>query len=187
MPDGVDSPRALVSYARMGGKGPEMPENVSAVDSVETLAEVDSKAVTASENPSMEDSSTSKTFTADELDAAIKRRIDKQNAKHAQELDALNAKIKELEDSAAKAEAERDELQRKSDAAKWTADAAEKFGVKASLLRGATKEEIFEHAEQLSNEYNGYPESKSTGKPANVSTASTKAAKFDEFMKSNFS
>lgn len=74
-----------------------MPENsVETVDSVDAQAMVDSEAATEA-NPSMEDSSPAKTFTLEEVDAVIKKRIDKQNAKHKSETDEMGQRISDLE------------------------------------------------------------------------------------------
>ena len=73
-----------------------MPEEkANVVDSTEAMAEVDAKAATEA-NPSAEDSSP-KTFTVPEVDAVVKKRIDKQNAKHKAETDGLENRISELE------------------------------------------------------------------------------------------
>lgn len=143
-----------------------MPENAEMVDSVNAQAQVDSEAA-QEVNPSMEDSSP-KTYTADELDAAIKKRIDKQNARHAEEMAELVKKVKELEERSAQAEAERAELQKKQDLASWTAQAAAEYGVPGDLLRGSNLEELMEHAKVIKAAIPSYPVLRESGEPKHV-------------------
>lgn len=93
--------------------------------------------------------SSPKTFTEQEVDAKIKARIDKQNAKHAQETEALNARVKELEEQSAQAQAERDALKHQSEIAQMAQTIAQETGVPAHLLHGETQEELTQSAEAL--------------------------------------
>ena len=70
--------------------------NTNTADTVEEAAA--DTAAHQSENQPAGDS-LQKTFTEQEVDAKIKARIDKQNAKHAEELAAVSARVKELEES----------------------------------------------------------------------------------------
>lgn len=210
MPWSVDSPRAFLFPMPKGRKGLNMPEAITeTVDSVEAQDAVDSAAENAEVNPSMEDSSP-KTLTVDEHDAIVKQRIDKQNAKHAKELEQLNAQIaeeleqlnaqkaeeleqlqaqiKQLQDINASVTAERDALKHANEVSEWKISAAKKTGLGMdvlSVLDGATEDEIMEKASVIKASIS-YPESHSTGKPAEVSSEKTNVAKFGEFMQQNF-
>lgn len=188
MPWSVDSPRAFLFPMPKGRKGLNMPEAITeTVDSVEAQDAVDSAAENAEVNPSMEDSSP-KTLTVDEHDAIVKQRIDKQNAKHAKELEQLQAQIKQLQDSNASVAAERDALKHANEVSEWKISAAKQTGLGMdvlSVLDGATEDEILEKANVIKASIS-YPESHSTGKPAAVSSEKTNVAKFGEFMQQNF-
>lgn len=106
-----------------------------------------------------------KTFTAAELDAEVKRRIDKQNVKHAGELDEINSRLKELEDKLAAEEAKAERLQLEHDLNEWKAKASTDTGVPANLLRGSSEQEIQEHAEQLKAALSTLPHTGDQGTP----------------------
>lgn len=120
-----------------------MSETNAADTVVETV--VDS---TQAENQPAGDSSP-KTFTEQEVDAKIKARIDKQNAKHAEETAKLNARVEELEKQSAQAQAERDALKHQSEIAQMAQTLAQEKGVPANLLHGETQEELTQSAEAL--------------------------------------
>lgn len=160
-----------------------MPENnATAVDSVEANAAVDSVA-NVDQNPPA-GGSDSKTFTADEVDAKIKARIDKQNAKHAEEMESLKKRLEELEQVNAQAEAERDALKHKQDLAEWAEAAAREHGVPAPLLRGQTAEEFMEHAEAIKAALSVAPVVRDSGEQRNP-PKSNKAI-FNDFMNNAF-
>lgn len=159
---------AYATDALMGRKGQDMPEsNAEMVDSVNAQEAVDAATENQEVNPSMEDSSP-KTYTADEVDAKIKARIDKQNAKHAGEIAELQKQMKELEERAAQADAERAELQRRKDLSDWADAAAKAHGVPANILRGETAEEFMAHAEAIRAAIPSYPVVRDTGEPKRV-------------------
>ena len=128
-----------------GRKGHKMP-NTNTADTVEEAAA--DTAAHQSENQPAGDS-LQKTFTEQEVDAKIKARIDKQNAKHAEELAAVSARVKELEESAAKVEAERDTLKKQKEIAELTQRIATEKGVPANMLHGETEEELTKSAEAV--------------------------------------
>ncbi len=114
-----------------------------------------------------------KTFTQAEVDAIIKRRIDKQNAKHGSEMESLTARIDELEKSAKAAEAERDRLRHESDLTAWKAAAADEFGVPQDILRGDTEEEVKAHAEAVRDAMGKSMRFPDSGNPAPRAQASS--------------
>lgn len=166
-----------------------MPEIVNAADTAETQAAVDS-AANKEANTSAEYSSP-KTFTEEELDQRIKARIDKQNAKHAEELAEISKRMKELEERSAAAESERDELQRKQELAEATAKVAQEFDVPAYMIHGETQEEIAKSAEaaaafkkEILASVGTAPVIKDSGEQKTPPKSS--AALFGEFMNSTF-
>lgn len=127
----------------------ETTETVAADTATQTANETaePTKEETKQENTAQ--SQAEKAFTQEELDAVVKHRIDKQNAKHAKELDDLKARIATLEEEGAKIKTERDNLQHASDISAWKAKAAQEMGVQASILRGDSEEEIRQHAQAI--------------------------------------
>lgn len=121
-----------------------MPES-NMVDSIEETAAVDS-AAKLEVNPSAEDSSP-KTFTADEVDAKIKARIDKQNAKHADEVSELQKQLEELQAQKAEAESQAEALKKQQELAEATAVVATEYGIPAYMLHGENQEELTKSAE----------------------------------------
>lgn len=125
-----------------------------------------------------------KTFTEAEVDAKIKQRIDKQNAKHAYEIEALQQQLKAMEERAVSAESSRDDLQRKSELAASREAIASELGVPASIIRGETIDEMREHAEAIKAAIPTAPviiDSGEQKQPPNSSLAI-----FDKFMNENF-
>lgn len=162
-----------------------MPENsAEMVDSINAQAEVDSKA-TNGEIPSAEESSkTSKTYTESEVDAIIKARIDKQNARHALDRQELLNQVEELTRRSAEVESERDALKHKQDLTEWANDAADKYGVPASILRGNCAEDFMEHAKAIKASIAVVPDFRDSGEPKEPPKSGQ--AIFNEFMKNNF-
>lgn len=131
-----------------------MPENAAEmVDSINAQAAVDTAAENVDVNPSMEDSSPKKTYTAEELDARIKARIDKQNAKHALDMQTLKEQVEALTKRAEEVESERDALKKEQERNSWLSEASKQTGVPADVLRGATQEEIMAHAQAIAAIY----------------------------------
>lgn len=161
-----------------------MPENsAEMVDSINAQAPADTEAETTEEIPSAEESSP-KTFTADEVDARIKARIDKQNAKHALDMQELRQQIEELTRRSAEVESERDALKHKQDLTEWANDAADKYGVPASILRGNCAEDFMEHAKAIKASIAVVPDFRDSGEPKEPPKSGQ--AIFNEFMKNNF-
>lgn len=137
----------------------------------QTAAEVVDSTEETREAPSAEEPR-EKSFTQAEVDTIVKGRIDKQNAKHAEEMAALNARITELETLNADVTKERDALAGEKALAELVAKVAKETGVDSSLLRGTTEEELTAHAEQLKSfieSVSGYPDLHDKGEqvPAN--------------------
>lgn len=93
---------------------------------------------------------TAKTYSRDEMDRLVKKRIDKQNAKHRDEVAAVEAERTEAQERAQAAEARVAELE----AAKARADAAAKVAAECglapeqvALLAGETEEDLKAAAE----------------------------------------
>lgn len=105
-------------------KGADMPEeNANVVDSTEAGAEVDSSAELEAKAPA---ETASKTFTVEEVDAVIKKRIDKQNAKHKSETDELSGRISDLEKLLKEKTDEAEKLKAATHRAEWAKAAHEK-------------------------------------------------------------
>lgn len=143
----------------------------------EEMAAVDS----ATEGQSIE-----RHFTQADVDAIVKRRIDKQNAKHAEEMAQLNAALDEAKSNAQSAAAERDALKASAQKSEWAAAAAKEYGVPSTILRGDTEEEIAKHAQEIAAEIGknrAYPQFKDSGSSAGQATPSEK----NDFVKQLFS
>lgn len=137
------------------------------------------------QNPSAEGSA-ARTFTQEEVDAIVKRRIDKQNVKHATELDGLRERIQELEEGKKSADAELEAIKAASQLADWKAKASAETGVPADLLRGETEEEVMEHAKSIKAVMPKAPSFRDSGKPAPEAGGGAKES-FAKFMQDNFS
>lgn len=157
-----------------------MAEELAAVDSADEKAAAD----TAADQQSRPMDGSVKTYTEQEVDARIKARIDKQNAKHADEMAKLAQRIEELEARSASVEAERDKLKVESERAAWAEAASAATGVPKSLLRGESAEEYMAHAEDIKKAMPKrfvVPDSGASAK----SDRSNKDV-FSEFMSANF-
>lgn len=153
-------------------------ENIT--ETVETVEETQ-------EQTPME-STSEKMFSESELDAIVKKRIDKQNAKHGAEVDTFTARIAELEAQLKTAQAERDQFSAQMEMASWKSEASKETGVPAELLRGSNAEEIMEHAKAIAETLNtskqAYPSFRDGGgaeapKPTNANI-------LGDFIKNNF-
>lgn len=150
---------------------------------------------TANEQSRPAGGSAEKTFTATELDAEVKRRIDKQNAKHSREIEERNAQhqneLDELSQKLAQAlekvvavEEEKSALELAKQRDEWAEIAAKETGVPASVIRGGSAEEMLEHAKAIAEAMSApkFPRFKdSGGKSANRPTEKS------EFVKNLFS
>lgn len=114
-------------------------------------------------------SKSERTWTASEVDAYTKARIDKQNARHAAIDAEKDARIAELEE-AAKADKERaDQLQHEKELREWAQAASDETGIPASVIRGESAEEMLAHAQQIQSAMksaNRYPLEHGSGAPA---------------------
>jgi len=128
--------------------------------------------------------SQAKTFTADEVDAKIKARIDKQNAKHAEEIASLNQRLAELEARAKDAETSRDELQHQQELSALTSQVAREYGLPAEILRGQSIDELREHAAAIKASISTAPVIRDSG--ASHEPPKTTKALFNKFMNENF-
>lgn len=112
----------------------------------------------------------SKSFTQEEVDAIIEKRLARANSKFSDydDLKAKAAKFDEVENAnkseLQKAQEREAELQKQVDAytsekqqQEWKAEVSKKTNVPADLLRGSSLEEIQTHAEQLSAVLNPKP------------------------------
>lgn len=77
----------------------------------------------------------SRTYTREEMDARIKARIDKQNAKHAEETDALHGEIAEKDAELEQAQARLAALEHERELREWAEQASAESGVPASVIR----------------------------------------------------
>lgn len=99
----------------------------------------------------------SRTYTREEMDARIKARIDKQNAKHAMETDALHGELAESNARLEEAQARLSELEHEREIREWAEQVSAETGVPASVIRGNTLEEMQAHATQLKAAMPTYP------------------------------
>lgn len=88
-------------------------------------------------------------FTQEEVDAIVKRRIDKQASKHNEKIAEIMAQLDEANGIAAAATKERDEMRRANEIREWAKEAAKEFGVPESLLRGESMDELKAHAQEI--------------------------------------
>lgn len=102
-------------------------------------------------------------------DAYVKARIDKQRGKYEEQLADRDARIAELEKNASEALEKAQALEHEKQLAEWAKAAAEATGVDASIIKGATAEEMMEHAEAIKASFAArptYPVIPDSGKPA---------------------
>lgn len=96
-------------------------------------------------------------LTKEQADALIKARIDKQNAKHAKETDALTQQLAAEQADKAELEEELAALKHDKELSEWKAQASKETGVPAEVLKGDTLEEIQAHATQIKEAMPMYP------------------------------
>ena len=126
-----------------------MPEINEAVDSTD-------EADTASQGES-QPAGGSRTLTSEEHDRIIKARIDKQNAKHVKEMEELKQKLAEEAAAREVATEEADKLKYQKQLSEWAEAVARENGIPAGIIRGATEEEMREHALQIKASVSMYP------------------------------
>lgn len=129
-----------------------MPEETPGADALEVTQPVEPAA-----NGESQPAGGSRTYTLEEVDARIKARIDKQNAKHAKETEELQDQLAEKSSKLEEANARLGELEHERELREWAEQAAEENGVPASLLRGDTLEEMQAHAAQIKAAMPSYP------------------------------
>lgn len=133
-----------------------MPENEQAAEAAE---QQDSQ---APERPAAEPQGETRgrTFGQDEVDAIVKRRIDKQAARHAEEIEGLRSQLAEAEERAKAASTEAESMRAAKARADAVAEAAKAHGVDAELLAmmaGDTAEAIGANAEALAAKMRAVP------------------------------
>ncbi len=153
------------------------------------MAESQENAPTAGEEAESQqtlaaEGSAEKTFTQEEVDAIVKRRLDRLNGKHSTDTSALEKRIAELEAKNAETEKEAKALKAAKELADWQARASAETGIPASVLRGSTAEEVMEHAKAIKAAVPVAPSFSDQGKPADIKGGAR--AQFDKFMSSNF-
>ena len=102
-------------------------------------------------------------------DAYVKARIDKQRGKYEEQLADRDARIAELEKQSSEAQEKAQALEHEKELATWAAEAAKATGVDASIIKGATAEEMMAHAEAIKASFaakSAYPVIPDSGKPA---------------------
>lgn len=138
------------------------------MENVQTVAE-ESEAVDSAKAEGIaanEAAGQARTYSRDEVDSIVKRRIDKQNASHAKETDGLNARIRELEEALSAETAEKDAMRRSQEVESWKAEASAETGVPQALLRGETRDEVLEHARAIKAAIKVAPSFRDSGSPA---------------------
>lgn len=96
-------------------------------------------------------------LTKEQVDVLIKARIDKQNAKHSKETDALTQQLAAEQADKAELEEELAALKHDKELSEWKAQASKETGVPAEVLKGDTLEEIQAHATQIKEAMPMYP------------------------------
>lgn len=154
-------PRAgtVATLTRSGaGKGAQMPENAEAQAAEQAAPqEPQQPPEAAQEAPKAEQP---RTYTKEQLEAAIKARVDRQNGRHAEELAALQAQLAEAEGRAKAASEEAESMRAAKARADAVAEAAKAHGVDAELLAmmaGDEPERIEANAEALAAKMRAVP------------------------------
>lgn len=156
--------RGLFNAARAGesrillrhlaGKGLSMPNPNPVDNTTQVEPPVDSGAASQQNPPA---GGSDDVLTKEQADALIKARIDKQNAKHAKETDALTQKLAAEQADKAELEEELAVLKHDKELSEWKAQASKETGVPAEILKGETLEEIQSHAAQIKEAMPMYP------------------------------
>lgn len=138
----------------LAGKGLSMP-NQNQVDNTTQVEPLVDSGADSQQNPPA--GGFDDLLTKEQADAIIKARIDKQNAKHAKETDALAKQL--ADEQAAKAELEEKvaTFEHEKEISEWKAQASKETGVPAEVLKGNTLEEIQAHAAQIKEAMPMYP------------------------------
>lgn len=149
---------------------------------------VDSAAVDQAAVDSAADTTAERTYTKKEVDALIdaevKKRIDKQNAKHQTAMDEFMAKLTKAEESATAATAERDMLLREKEIEGIKRSVSAELNVPAAILRGETEEEIRAHAEACKAAFPAYGRYQDSGEHHTPKQSNSEL--FGNFIRENF-
>lgn len=108
------------------------------------------------------------TLTKEQADALVKARIDKQNAKHAKETEALTQQLADEQSTREELEKEVATLRHEKELAAWKEQASAETGVPASVLKGDTLEELQAHAAQIKAAIPMYPTLPNDGGASNT-------------------
>lgn len=139
---------------------PEVTEQtVDSAAQTETVDSAQTKNAAATEQQA-------RSYSQAEMDAVIKKRIDKQSEKHADEVEKLNKRIKELEDANQTAEATITQISKQKESAEIVSKVASATGLPSDVvadLRGDTEEELMQAAERLASLIPKYPEVRDGG------------------------
>lgn len=142
-----------------------MPENTEqTVDSAAQAETVDS--AQAHDEAASNDKAAGRSYSQAEMDSVIKKRIDKQSEKHADEVQRLNARIKELEDANKSAEETLTAIRKQKEAAEIVSKVASATGLPTEVvadLKGESEGELMQAAERLSARIPKYPEVRDGG------------------------
>lgn len=112
-----------------------------------------------------------KMWTQTEHDAYVKARIDKQRASYSEQLAEKDARIAELEAAANAANDKAQALEHDKQVREWAAQVSKETGVPASVIRGASLEEMQEHAKAIKETVSFYPAQQQGQTPGPVRTA----------------
>jgi len=145
--------KSRILLRHLAGKGLSMPNQNQVDDSTQVEPPVDSGAASHQNPPA----GGSDVLTKEQADALIKARIDKQNAKHAKETDALAKQLAEEQATKAELEEKVATFEHEKELSEWKAQASKETGVPAEVLKGETLEEIQAHAAQIKEAMPMYP------------------------------
>lgn len=114
-----------------------------------------------------------KTFTQEQLDEIVRKRVARVKREKPADYDELKEKVEQYEKAESESESEFEKLQKRlgkledenkamkhaAEVSRWKAEASEETGVPASILRGDTQEDIKAHAEAVKSvmEHATYP------------------------------
>ena len=127
----------------------------------------------------------SRTFTEQELDQRIKARIDKQNAKHAAEMEGIRSELEQLRAEKAKSDGLVEELRKRADRDALVAKVTAATGIDAGALAGDTEEELMAAAERVRASVQQRGMVSNTGASASGNPRGPKD-EFASFMAQNF-
>lgn len=132
-----------------------MPNTDQVVD--ENTTQVDTSVDSEENNNQNQPAGGSEMLTKEQADALVKARIDKQNAKHAKETDALTKQLAEEQADKAELEERLAVLEHEKEVSEWKSQASKETGVPAEILKGESLEEIQQHANQIKAAIPMYP------------------------------